>query len=248
MKRAKEATLEQDVTNGNELQDDVTLVAEAEDKDNKKTTRLTITPPNFKVVELPIIYTAPFVQLRFSEKQQNKMEAKMILGEAGKKNKKREPRKFETEFEEALYKLPDGGRGIPAASFRNAAIATCRMAGFEMVKAKMSIFVEADGYDVIDGTPLVRLTGTPKSVKHIVRNQTGVADIRTRGMWDEWTCKIRVRYDADQFTLTDVINLFLRAGIQCGVGEGRPFSKKSCGMGWGTFTVKTNVQNVGEAA
>jgi hypothetical protein len=47
-----------------------------------------------------------------------------------------------------------------------------------------------------------------------------------------------VRFDADQFTLRDIANLLLRAGMQVGVGEGRPDSKKSCGMGWGTFEIK----------
>ena len=46
-----------------------------------------------------------------------------------------------------------------------------------------------------------------------------------------------MRFDYDQFGYDDVSNLVLRAGIQVGVGEGRPDSKKSTGMGWGTFTI-----------
>ncbi len=69
------------------------------------------------------------------------------------------------------------------------------------------------------------------------RNATGVADIRIRSMWRVWKLNIVVRFDADQFTSTDVVNLISRAGEQVGLGEGRPFSKMSNGMGYGTFRI-----------
>jgi hypothetical protein len=57
-------------------------------------------------------------------------------------------------------------------------------------------------------------------------------------MWREgWEAKLRIRYDADQFSLSDVSNLLARAGMQVGVGEGRPDSKDSAGLGWGLFSL-----------
>jgi hypothetical protein len=52
-----------------------------------------------------------------------------------------------------------------------------------------------------------------------------------------WTANLRIDFDADIFTGADIANLVLRAGVQVGIGEGRPFSKNSCGMGWGTFEI-----------
>ena len=49
--------------------------------------------------------------------------------------------------------------------------------------------------------------------------------------------KLRLKWDGDQFTPTDVVNLLSRAGQQVGIQEGRPDSKNSAGMGWGTFEV-----------
>ena len=97
----------------------------------------------------------------------------------------------------------------------------------------------ADGYDAVDGTALVKITrGEPKYVEHPVRNATGVVDIRARPMWAEgWEAKLQLTWDEEQFSVKDVINLLLRAGQQVGIGEGRPDSKMSAGMGWGTFTV-----------
>jgi hypothetical protein len=39
------------------------------------------------------------------------------------------------------------------------------------------------------------------------------------------------------FSLDDISNLLMRVGLQVGLGEGRPDSKKSAGMGWGTFEI-----------
>ena len=117
---------------------------------------------------------------------------------------------------------------MPCSAFRNALISACRTAGFVMTRAKLALFVEADGYDE-DGTPLVYFTkGEPH--KHIgyARNQTGVADIRSRPMWNPgWEATVRVRFDGDMFTPTDVANLMVRVGQQVGIGEGRPDSKQS---------------------
>ena len=69
------------------------------------------------------------------------------------------------------------------------------------------------------------------------RLANGTAMVVIRPLWREWGAMVRVRYDADQFSAEDVINLMNRAGQQIGVGEGRPFSKNSAGLGWGTFVV-----------
>jgi hypothetical protein len=56
-------------------------------------------------------------------------------------------------------------------------------------------------------------------------------------MWREWSATLRIQFDADQFQTSDVANLLARAGLQVGIGEGRPDSKKSAGMGFGQFEV-----------
>jgi len=197
-----------------------------------------ISAPNFKTVELVLRGTAPYVQLAFGEKARNVMREKQAAGSTAKKGKKREAKDFDAAFEEALHRSREGWCGIPAGAIRNAMVAACSIVDFHMTKAKKAIFIEADGFDAAEGTPLVRINGEPRHVEHCVRNATGVADIRVRAMYDEgWTATIRVRFDADMFTVADVANLVMRAGLQVGIGEGRPSSKNSCGMGWGTFEV-----------
>lgn len=201
---------------------------------------ISIPEPKYSVLRVRLIGTAPYVQNKFSAKARQQMKEKQEAGTQANKGKKRESKDFRECYEQSLHRTKEGWCGIPANSFRNALIDACRMVGFKMTLAKCSLFAEADGYDCDDGTPLVRFTkGEPRYFEACTRNESGVADIRARGMWDTgWETEIRIRYNADQFQMIDVVNLLAHAGISIGIGEGRPFSKNSAGMGWGTFAVK----------
>ena len=107
-----------------------------------------------------------------------------------------------------------------------------------MTIGKLSLFVEADGFDSKDGTPLVRIDGEPRMLKSMTRVSNGQPDIRIRAAFDKWGCRVRIRYDREQFTPQDVGNLLLRVGMQVGLLEGRPDSTNSCGMGWGMFKLE----------
>jgi hypothetical protein len=101
------------------------------------------------------------------------------------------------------------------------------------------LFVVADGYDHLDRTALVRIHGPkPERSDMHVRNATGVIDVRTRPIWHEWSCELRIRYDGGQFTGNDVVNLLSRVGQQVGIGEGRPDSRQSAGLGFGLFRLQ----------
>lgn len=201
---------------------------------------ITIAAPKFKTLTVRLVGVSPLMQLAFSEKARNLMMDKMAAGSTARGKKVREARDFDEDMRQAQHRSVEGWPGIPAPAFRNACIDACRMVGYKMTHARMSIFVEADGFDRVDGQPLVKLiAGEPEQTAMAVRNATGVADIRVRPMWREWAVDLRVRFDEDQFTMADVINLLTRAGMQVGVGEGRPFSKQSNGLGFGMFTVES---------
>jgi len=198
-----------------------------------------IKPVNFKTAIFLLTGTEPYVQHAFSAKARQEMKDKQLAGSTANKGKARDPKDFEECYRQSLHVSKDGWYGIPAASFRAAIISACRIVGFKMTLAKLSVFVPADGIDNNDGTPLIRITkGEPHSVEHMVRIQN-TTDIRVRGMFDPgWEAELSIRYDADQFTEADICNLLVRVGSQVGIGEGRPDSKTSAGMGWGLFSAK----------
>lgn len=202
----------------------------------ERQTVVSIKAPNLQTAVLPISGKAPYMQHRFSKKAE--IMGGQREGSTARGKKARKPRDFEQDFLDAQHRSTEGWCGIPAPAFRAAMISACRLVGYQMTKAKLSIFVEADGFCAKDGTPLVRLNAAePEMCTMPVRNETGVVDIRARPLWREWHADVRITWDADQFTLTDVTNLLMRVGLQVGIGEGRPDSKKSTGLGYGLFTV-----------
>jgi hypothetical protein len=203
-----------------------------------KDIKVTIPPPNFQTASITVRGIAPYVQHNFSKKARTAMEEKQRAGSQATKGRKRAPRNFEEDYKEAMHISTQGWPGVPASAFRNAMISACRLVGFRMTVAKLSLFIVADGRDT-DGTPLVRIEGEPRLHEGYARNETGVVDLRWRPMWDEWSVTLRVRWDADLFSATDIVNLLARAGEQVGIGEGRPDSPNSYGVGWGQFEVVT---------
>lgn len=216
-------------------------------KTETKTEVMAISPPKFAYARFVIEGVAPLVLNKFSAKAREEMRLKHEAGSTSKKGAKKQPKDFMALFNGARHRAADGWDGIPAPAFRNAMVSACRMAGFKMTHAKLSVFVEPDGFDAEDNTPLVRITkGEPEYSESMVRNETGVVDIRPRPMWAPgWEAQVVIRYDADQFTITDVGNLLMRAGMQVGIGEGRPDSRRSAGMGWGLFKIRNEAKENG---
>jgi hypothetical protein len=206
-------------------------------KNEKKesTVSIVISPPKMESICVTIEGITPYVQNRFSAKAFEAMKEKQ---ESETKEKpKRAAKDFKEMYLDATHRGMHGEYGIPASALRSAMIAACRVTASKMTMAKLSVFVEANAVDKIDGIPLVKFNAgfEPHYSEHHVRFH-GTFDIHARPMWDPgWRMDVTITYDADVFSRTTVINLLARAGHQVGVGEGRPFSKDSDGMGWGTF-------------
>lgn len=201
-----------------------------------------IPPPKLKVAAVRVFNAtgSPYCQHRFGEKARQQLHDTHAEGKSSKSRKNREAKDFQANYESAKHTFCEedgGGCGIPAASFRNAMIDACRLAGIAMTSARQAVFVLADGRGT-DGTALVRIDGEPHYSELPVRNSSGVVDLRARPMWDKWSADLRIQYDADMLREADVAHLLVRAGLQVGIGEGRPFSKKSNGLGWGCFWVE----------
>ena len=200
---------------------------------------VTIKPPNFGLAEFHVKGISPLVIHRFSAKTKEQMKQKMETGKAASSKKNREAKATDDLYQEARYISAEGWDGFNASSIRAAMISACRLVGFKMTLAKLSVFVEPDGVDALEPQmPLIRIYGEPTKQEDMARVETGQPYVTVRAAYHNWKAKIRIRFDADQFTLQDVTNLMARVGLQVGIGEGRPDSKNSAGMGWGLFEVQ----------
>lgn len=200
---------------------------------------VTIKAPNMQTAAFEIEGVAPLVIHRFSAKTKNQMLLKMETGKAASSKKNREAKNSDDTFNESRYVSRDGWDGVHAGAFRNAMISACRLVGFKMTLAKLSCFIVADGWDAEEPqVPLVRIQGTAERQDDLARVETGQPYVTIRARYWPWAATLRIRFDADQFTISDVANLLSRVGEQVGIGEGRPDSKNSAGMGWGLFVLK----------
>jgi hypothetical protein len=199
---------------------------------------VTIKAPAFQTAVFKLEGTAPLVIHRFSAKTKMQMTEKMIAGKSASSKKNRDPKDLEETYNEARYISKEGWDGFNASAIRCACIDVCRLVNFKMTLAKMSIFCIADGWDAKEPQiPLVRIIGKSVMQEDIARVETGQPYVTIRAAYHDWKANVKIRWDSDQFSLNDVTNLLMRVGIQCGIGEGRPFSKNSAGMGWGTFNI-----------
>lgn len=200
--------------------------------------QVTVKAPNIQTAVFHIVGTAPLVIHRFSSKTKEQMKQRMETGKAASSKKTREAKATDDLFHEARYISRDGWDGFHAGAIRAALISACRLVGFKMTLAKMSLFVVADGWDKAEPQiPLVRIIGEPVKQEDMARVETGQPYVTVRAAYHDWRAKLTIRFDGDQFTLEDVSNLLMRVGLQVGIGEGRPDSKNSAGMGWGTFEI-----------
>lgn len=197
---------------------------------------INIKPPDFGRATFELIGNAPLVIHRFSHKIKEQMRTKMEVGKAAGSKKERAAKDSDQSFNDARYISKEGWDGFHAAAIRNACISACRLVGFKMTLAKMSVFVEADGWDKEEPQiPLIRIIGKAVRQDDMARVETGQPYVTIRAAYHNWKAKVNIKWDNDQFTIDDISSLLSRVGQQVGIGEGRPDSKNSAGMGWGTF-------------
>jgi hypothetical protein len=209
----------------------------------EKKERIIIKPPNFGLAQFTIEGLTQLCVHRFSQKVLESLrgEPDAETGEkAPSKAKKKPKKKYSDEvlYHDARYISPEGWDGIQASAFRNCMISACRVGGFEMTKAKLSLFCVQDGFDATQPQfGIVRIYGEPRMAIDMARVSRGDPYPVVRPVYMPWHAKVKIRWDADQFHLDDVANLLYRADVQVGVGEGRWDSKKSAGLGWGQFAI-----------
>ena len=129
---------------------------------------VTIKAPNFQTAVFKIKGTAPLVIHRFSAKTKEQMRLKMETGKAAGSRKDREAKSTDSLYEDSRYRSAEGWDGFNAAAIRLAMIDACRLVGFKMNYAKMSVFVDKDGVDV---TP-IRLAPKPSKLHEHVKTMS----------------------------------------------------------------------------
>lgn len=192
---------------------------------------ITIQSLKLETVTVPIKGIMPLIVHNWSEKAKRQMLEKQMAGKNAPKAKK-EPKDPHADYMSSLYPLPSGnGYGFPASGFKASIVASCRMfEGLPMVLAKVAIRV--NGY-------LVKIEGKHRMREDTVRLESGVADLRYRAEFPEWSANLSITFNANILKVEDIVSMVNAAGMG-GIGEWRPSAPKSLSGTYGTFEVDTS--------
>lgn len=164
-----------------------------------------------EVIEVMLVGDTSLITHKWSEKTKKIMLQKQMMKQADAREAK-DPQK---DFEDALYRLPDGGYGFPTIAFKSAAVDACTsIHGITKVAARQAFHVKGE-YAVIRGS-------APTMREDPVRLMGTTADLRYRPEFKRWWTSIEIVFNSAVFSAEQVLNIFNTAGFAVGIGEWRP--------------------------
>lgn len=174
--------------------------------------------PNIQRMQIRIIGTSALIMNKWSEKAKALMRDKQMK----KASKGREAKDPEADYQATIHRDADGDYAFPSIGFKAAAVTACsQIPGITKVFARGAFHVEGE---------YVKITGQPNRREDMVRVGMGVADIRYRAEFKEWSAEIPIAFNAGSISKEQLLNLFQLAGFAVGVGEWRPERDGSMGM------------------
>ena len=183
----------------------------------------------------------PLVMHRFGQVATTAIASKQA--KAAKQAK--EARDPEAEYLDAMYVMPgskagakNAKYGIPGGWFKRAAVDACsHVDGITKVFARGAFHIlTEDGKNSTGGLVPLKFS-TLRMRQDYVKIGMGSTDLRYRPEFSDWSCKVRIEYNASTISPDQIVNLLNIAGFCSGLGEMRPAQK--CSDSFGTFEVIT---------
>ena len=196
---------------------------------------------NLLGLEVELIGMTPLVVRAWDQKTMQQLEDKQ---KGIRQAKSREAAVPEEIFEGAKYYSTEGWEGFPAGGFRAALIEAIGcynipIREFNGKLGKKTFFIAADGKCRVSGRPLVRIYGESEMFKCMQPTSGGGPYMSYRPRYNDWSVRLRIKYNAAKIDEQGVINLLSAAGHFVGVGEHRPSAKESLTGDNGRFTIRT---------
>lgn len=195
----------------------------------KENTVITIPAIDLRTATITLRGDTPLIMHKWSEKAKKQMLDKQMKVAVSKGHDAKDPfadfvdtiyfigEKPEINSPEDFQRAIDNGArfGFPAVGVKASAVS----AGFRAGVTKN--LVSMNGAFHID-SEFIEIKGTPQMREDMVRVGMGVADIRYRAEFPEWSATFDVRYNAGVLSLAQLCNLFNLGGFAVGIGEWRP--------------------------
>jgi hypothetical protein len=194
--------------------------------------------PKVVSIDVQIRGITPIIVNNFSHKSRQQMLDAQMQKAKGKKP----PKDPQANFEGSKYIDYKKRDCIHMGGIRNAMIQAARnIDGVTMASLKQGIFVEGP-----EGPAQVLLPiEYEKCVmrEDVVRNESGVADIRHRAEYQNWSCKFRLHVIENVVSAEQAYQLLAMAGFAVGLHEWRPAGKNGLGGQFGRFEIVVDGAN-----
>lgn len=164
---------------------------------------------DIKRTSIKIVGDSPLITHAWSPKAKQMMLDKQMK----KGTQAKEAKDPERDYEESIYRLPDGRPGFPAVGIKAAAIRGAKSLGMVMADMRAAFHVEGD---------LLPIDGEPQPREDMVRVGMGTADIRYRAEFLTWSITLPITYNARRISLDQIVTMLDAGGFGTGIGEWRP--------------------------
>jgi hypothetical protein len=156
-----------------------------------------------------IVGDSPLITHAWSHKAKE-----MMLNKQMKKGvQAKEAKDPERDYEESLYRLPDGSCGFRAVGIKACAIRGAKGLDMVMTDARAAFHIEGE---------LLKINGEPHMREDMVRIGMGTADIRYRGEFTDWSIDLPITYNARVVSAEQIVAMLDAGGFGTGIGEWRP--------------------------
>jgi hypothetical protein len=196
---------------------------------------------NLKQFDVLVRGKQPLVMHRFGQVATTAIASKQAK-EAKQAKAARDP---EAEYLDAMYVMPgskpgtkNAKYGVPGGWFKRAAVDACsHVEGITKVFARGAFHVLTEGGKNSTGGLVPLKFSEVRMRQDYVKIGMGSTDLRYRPEFSDWSCKVRIEYNASTISAEQIVNLLNIAGFCSGLGEMRPSQK--CSDSYGTFEVHT---------
>lgn len=162
-------------------------------------------------MDVTLIGDTPLIMHKWSEKAKKEMLDKQMK----KAKLAKEAKDPERDFEESIYRMPDGQPCFPVIAFKAAAVTACTSIGnITKVAARQAFHIDGE-WALISGSE-------PRMREDMVRIGMGTADIRYRGEFFPWFTTLTIAFNDRVMSAEQILNMLNTAGFGVGVGEWRP--------------------------
>lgn len=191
----------------------------------------TVQIPEFRRVHVQarIRGLTPLIVNRYSEAKMKQMQE----GQGGAAKTKKPPREPEREFQDAQYRLADGGHGFPAIGVKKSMVLAGQRFGDEKGTELYGALTIPGEFVRIESPNPPRM----RSDRVVLSGASRTSSIAYRPEYSPWETIVPIAFNATFISLDQVINLLSIAGFSVGIGDWRVDKKGNFGT-WEVVEVR----------